>query len=295
MTGATGGIGEGFAEVLAQRGFNVFLISRREAALQELAQQIEAKNAGIKTEILELNCANATAADYQTLNEKLSALQNLSVVINNVGLNTATPNELDSMTEEEVDGMLSVNARFTTKFTKLVLPILKKRDTSVASRAAILHLSSFSGVFPAGLMAVYSATKAFADAFGRALDTELASSRIDSVSIVAHYVVSNMSGFDRPSMSVPTATAFAKTTLNKLGAGSQLIPHWHHDLMARIINLLPSSFVATKTYGMMKAARRALLDPERQKKRAARRKDAEAKKAEERAKILASANAKKST
>ncbi len=88
--------------------------------------------------------------------------------------------------------------------------------------------------------------QAFADGFGRALATELAGAKIDSVSVVAHYVVSNMSGFDRPSMSVPTAEQFAKSTLSKIGAASQLVPHWQHDLMARIIGLLPQDLVATQ-------------------------------------------------
>lgn len=40
VTGASDGIGKGYAVVLAKKGFNVFLISRTESKLQAVAEEI---------------------------------------------------------------------------------------------------------------------------------------------------------------------------------------------------------------------------------------------------------------
>lgn len=40
MTGATDGIGKGYAQVLAEKGLNVLLISRTQSRLDETAEEI---------------------------------------------------------------------------------------------------------------------------------------------------------------------------------------------------------------------------------------------------------------
>lgn len=272
VTGATAGIGEGFCQVLAARGFNVVLISRDETKLRRQAQRLE-RDFKVQTQIVVIDCAKAGADEFDVLQKVIEPLD-VSLLVNNVGINTTVPNELDAHTEQELDGMIAVNARFHTKFTRLIIPLMKRRfdkSGSSGNSSAILHLSSFSGLFPAALMPVYSATKSYVDAFALALAPELAPYQIESISVVAHYVVSSMSGFDRPSMSVPTAHRFARDTLNKLGAGPRLIPYWHHDLYARFVSLLPMRLVLDKGYDMMKRVRAALLDPERARRRAERK------------------------
>lgn len=46
VTGASDGIGREIARELAQRGLNVILVARREAALRELSRELQTFNVG---------------------------------------------------------------------------------------------------------------------------------------------------------------------------------------------------------------------------------------------------------
>ena len=52
VTGATDGIGKAYAEELADEGMNVFLMSRTQSKLDEVATEIEKENNGVETKTL---------------------------------------------------------------------------------------------------------------------------------------------------------------------------------------------------------------------------------------------------
>jgi 17beta-estradiol 17-dehydrogenase / very-long-chain 3-oxoacyl-CoA reductase len=251
VTGASDGIGKGFARVLGKRGFNVVLVARNPDKLNEVAASIE-KDYKVSTQVVIADCSDLAP---ETFNKIYAAVgdREVGILVNNVGINTAYPTPFGDQTDREIDGMINTNVHFHAKLTKKLLPILQRR------RSAILHLSSFSALFPAALMPIYSATKSFDDVFSRALAPELKKMGIDSVSVVAHYVVSAMSGFYKPKWDVPMPETFAAATLDKIGYAAQIVPFWAHDFMARIISLFPQDFVANQTFGMMKTAREKLI------------------------------------
>jgi len=257
VTGASEGIGRGFAEALASRGFNVVLISRSVDNLKRLAKDIEDASSKrptkVQTKVVPCDCSDVGVATFTEIRKALEGLD-VAVLVNNVGVNTAIPTPLEDTPDEEVERILNVNVRFTTKLTKMVIPILKRR-----SKSLILNLSSTSGYFPVGLMPVYSATKAYLDAFSKALSQELKPLGIDCISIVPHYVVSAMSRFKKPTLLVPTANQFAQDTLTKIGRGAAIFPYVWHDVYRTVIGCLPSSYVASTGYKMMKAARAKML------------------------------------
>jgi len=261
VTGASKGIGRGFADALADRGLNVVLISSSIDTLKTAAKEIEDGNSKrgfkIQTKVVAADCSDPGVAALANIRKELEGLD-VSVLVNNVGVNTDIPTPLEDTSDEDVDRMLNVNVRFTTKFTKLMIPILKRRAIS-RGRALILNISSTSGYFPVGLMPVYSATKAYIDAFSRALSQELKPIGIDSVSIVPHYVVSDMSHFKHPSTLIPTAKKFAQDTLAKIGGGVAMFPYMWHDVYRTLISCVPSGHVAKQGYKMMKASRAKLL------------------------------------
>ena len=54
ITGASDGIGKGYAIELAKRGFNIFLISRTASKLQEVAKEIEGKRSESQNQFAKL-------------------------------------------------------------------------------------------------------------------------------------------------------------------------------------------------------------------------------------------------
>lgn len=252
VTGATDGIGKGFAQVLARRGFDIVLVSRSEEKLREVAKELEDKYK-VKTKIVETDAADPSDRPIRAV---LNSVQDvpLTVLVNNVGVNTAIPGGLPEHSDIEFDNIIEVNIRFTARLTRALLGALRKNKHSL-----VINVSS-SSAFGTPLMPVYSASKAFVDSFSRSLAPELRAEGVTVVSTVAHYVVSNMSKFKRTSFFVPSPVTFADAAMNKVDCGPVVAPYWTHDLLLRAMSLAPAGWLGNHTLGLMKAARRRLLN-----------------------------------
>lgn len=262
VTGASEGIGRGFAVALASKGFNVVIIARRPEALQ--AVRDETAKFGVETKILPVDC-NEVGAHTKVVD----AVKDLpvSILVNNVGVNTRYPEMLNDTEDADIDRMINVNITFTTKLTKAMLPILAKR------RSAIFNLSSFTGRVPIAMMAIYSATKSYVDVFSRALAAELKPTGIDVTSVLPHYVVSIMSGVRKASWAIPEAIPFANSALRQLSCGDYSIaPHWWHDLTTILTQFIPDSVLGQQTFKKMQFVRKRLIARD-QKEAAAAKKD----------------------
>ena len=83
VTGATAGIGESFTRLLAQEGYDLVLVARDSARLQERAKSLETKYQ-IKTEVLSADLADPE--QLALVAERLSSPINpIEVLINNAG------------------------------------------------------------------------------------------------------------------------------------------------------------------------------------------------------------------
>lgn len=67
VTGATDGIGREFAVQLAENGFNIVLISRTQAKLDALAEELVTKYRGTLTSTCAMDFSKTTEADYERL------------------------------------------------------------------------------------------------------------------------------------------------------------------------------------------------------------------------------------
>ncbi len=250
ITGAREGIGKGFAVALASKGFNVVLVARNAEGLKAVASQIE-QQYKVQTKVVAVDAGAENAVE--TVVDGVKDLD-LRVLVNNVGVNTTFPTVLAETDKKDVEGMVGINCLFTTLLTRALVPQLSKSKASL-----IYMLSSFSGSVPVPMMSVYSATKAYNDAFARALAGELAPAGVTVKSIVPHYVVSAMSGFSRPSWSVPDGTTFARAALDKTAYPDvSIAPHWFHDVTTRIAAALPDSLVGKQGLKTMKVVRSKL-------------------------------------
>lgn len=181
ITGASSGIGLELAHVFARHRYNVVITSRDEAALQELAQDLEKKH-GVKAHVILADLTQAAAPG-----ELFAAVQQLKVEID-VLINNAGFGKFGFFYETEMEeelAMIEVNIAALTQLTKLFLkPMLARRS------GRIMNVASTAGFLPGPMMAVYYASKAYVLSFTEALANELEGSGVSITALCPGYTKS---------------------------------------------------------------------------------------------------------
>lgn len=149
ITGASSGLGEAAARLLAQRGAKLMLGARREDRLRTLTEEIEQAGGTAAYQVTDVT----DRAQVQRLADAaLERYGQIDVLVNNAGLMPLSPLEL--LKVDEWDRMIDVNIKGVLYGIAAVLPHMRGRK-----QGHIVNMSSIAGhkVFPAS--AVYSATK----------------------------------------------------------------------------------------------------------------------------------------
>ncbi len=163
VTGASAGIGEAFANLLAAEGFDLILTARRAERLRVLSASLTERH-GVKVSGISADLADPAGPQrlYDELNE---AGQTIDLLVNNAGFGGVGRFEaLDQVRQRE---MIDVNVSALTRLAGLMLPGMKAR-----ARGGIINVAS-TAAFQAGpFMAVYYASKAYVLSFSEALSEE---------------------------------------------------------------------------------------------------------------------------
>jgi NADP-dependent 3-hydroxy acid dehydrogenase YdfG len=149
ITGASSGIGEAAARLLAQQGMHVVLGARRTDRLESLAAQIRAAGGSADFRTLDVTDAD----DVQTF--VLAAHKQhgrVDVMINNAGVMPLS--RLDALKLKEWDRMLDVNVRGVLYGIAAVLPLMQVRRAG-----QIINIASIGAYTVSPTAAVYCATK----------------------------------------------------------------------------------------------------------------------------------------
>ena len=165
ITGASSGIGEGLARLLAEKGYDLALVARREDRLRALGDALAASH-GIRTHVLpaDLSDPSAPRAIVDRLSQEgLTA----DVLVNNAGFGV---NGAFAETPEQAEmDMLQVNVVALVHLTKLLLPGMVARKSG-----KVLNVASTAAFVPGPWMAGYYASKAYVLSFSEALAVETA-------------------------------------------------------------------------------------------------------------------------
>ncbi|NXE90199.1 DHB12 reductase, partial [Menura novaehollandiae] len=174
---------------------------------------------------------------YSRIKAGLEGLE-IGVLVNNVGMSYAYPEYFSDIPELEkvMSAFSAITNVFLLQMTRLVLPGMLER-----SKGIILNISSATGMYPAPLLTLYSATKAFVDYFSRGLHAEYKSKGIIVQSVIPYYVATKMSKIRKPTFDKPSPETYVRAALGTVGLQSQTNGCLPHALIGWIFSLLPTS------------------------------------------------------
>jgi len=234
VTGASDGLGKEYAIQLAQKGFNLLLISRTASKLETLSTEIKQKYAGsnIDVKVLAMDFSKNQDGDYAKLKALVDGLD-VGILINNVGQSHSIPVPFVQTPKDEIRDIITINCTATLRVTQIVAPGMVQRK-----RGLILTMGSFGGWLPTPLLATYSGSKAFLQQWSTALGGELAGSGVDVELCLSYLVTTAMSKVRKTSLMIPNPRQFVRAALGKIGrsGGAQNMaytstPYWGHALM----------------------------------------------------------------
>jgi 17beta-estradiol 17-dehydrogenase / very-long-chain 3-oxoacyl-CoA reductase len=226
VTGTTSGIGSAFVKVLAELGFNVLMIARSESKLIEIQSEMKKTARGVKVNYLVIDLAKRDILTPELL--KFISSNEISILVNNAGLNTEFPKLFVDNTREEVESIIGVNTRATTLLTHAILPSMVHRRNGL-----VINISSLFGFLSGPLVSAYSGTKNYMDAFSLSLSEELRGSGVSVFCSLPGFVVSNMSKLKRTSLTVISPETCVRNILSQIAGGYFVVasPHWTHSLI----------------------------------------------------------------
>ena len=167
ITGAGTGIGAASAKRLAAAGWNVALVGRRAALLDEVAADI--KRTGGNATPLSLDLGDADAAKA-VVRQTVEAFGGVDALVNNAAVIKVLP--LADFTVDILDQHWAVNIRAPFLLIQAALPYLQK------SGGAVVNISSSSGTLLRPGQSVYGMTKSALEYLTRSLAGELAQHKI---------------------------------------------------------------------------------------------------------------------
>lgn len=176
ITGPTAGLGRGFAEALARKGFDLVLVSRDEHALQATADELTHRF-GVRCEVVPADLAvrediDRVAALLASDDDPMTAL------VNNAGFGLRTPFLHTSMDDEQA--LLDVMVTSVLRLTHAALPGMVARGSGM-----VINVSSIAGLFPGG---TYSAAKSWVTVFTESLAVQLQGSGVRTTAVCPGFV-----------------------------------------------------------------------------------------------------------
>jgi NADP-dependent 3-hydroxy acid dehydrogenase YdfG len=208
VTGASSGIGEATAFLLAELGAAVAAVARRKDRLDDLVGRIEDKGGrAVAFEVDVTDRSQAEAAVEQTV----AALGRLDTVVNNAGVMLLGPIEDAPM--EEWERMVSLNVMGVLYVTHAALPhLLEAAERPPRQVADLVNISSVAGRVARAGSGVYNLTKFGVNAFSESLRQEAVAMGVRVTLIEPGAVATELPTHNRPEVLEQIAKRFAGVT-----------------------------------------------------------------------------------
>ena len=165
VSGASSGIGEAVAKMLASNGVNLILTARRIDKLESLKNSLE-KEYKIKVKTIKIDFSKSDDI-VNALNSLEDDWKNIDILINNAGL-ALNKDVYSNNLLEDILQMIRVNCEGLITATRMLIPFILK-----SSHGHIINISSTAADEAYSGGAIYCATKSFVEMFANAIRIEL--------------------------------------------------------------------------------------------------------------------------
>jgi NADP-dependent 3-hydroxy acid dehydrogenase YdfG len=178
ITGASGGIGEATARLLAQRGAAVVLSARRSERIDAIAQDIREQGGRATACVVDVT----KAEDLRRLvSTAIDQYGRIDVLVNNAGIAPISP--LADLDTEGWSAMIDVNLRGTLNGIAAALPAFREQGSG-----HLVSIVSVAGLTVSPTMAVYAATKNAVRTVHEGLRTESTDGVVRTTAISPGYI-----------------------------------------------------------------------------------------------------------
>ena len=233
ITGASSGIGKSFAYQLAEKGYDLLLMGRREELLKSICLDIESKfQKNVEYLVIEL-------ADKNTRRVLVERILNseVDILVNNAGFGLKN----DFLEIEGSIDMINVHNEATVELTFSAIKSMIERKSG-----AIINVSSIAGFLLSPNDVMYCATKAFLISFTESLHLKLKNYNIKLQALCPGFTRTDFHeriGYDKNDpifKSFMSPDEVVKTSLRYLDKGKVIcIPGLTYKLGKLIISLMP--------------------------------------------------------
>jgi len=236
VTGATSGIGLEFAHQLAQKGYDLILVSRNINRLNETAQDLTNKYQ-VKAEVLQ---ADLGTDEGIKLTRELINKHEIEFIVNNAGLGINKPFHATDLAEEV--NLLNVLVKAPLEICHTAINQMKPRY-----KGFIVNVGSVAAWTTSG---TYSAAKVWLTSFSESLNTNYKNSGIN-VTVVApgftrteFHERANMPTETIPNWMWISTKLVVKDSIKAVLKGKAVvIPHIKYRLLYLLLRILPRFFV----------------------------------------------------
>ncbi len=163
ITGATAGIGEATARLLATKNFKLILCGRRQERLQVLQEELQT--------LTEVICLSFDVRNRKEVTEAINSLpaewKEIDVLINNAG-NAHGLDPIQNGNVDDWDAMMDINVKGLLYVSKQVMPVMVARNGG-----HIVNIGSIAGKEAYANGNVYCASKFAVDALTRGMRIDL--------------------------------------------------------------------------------------------------------------------------
>ena len=234
VTGASSGIGEVIAGMLADSGVPTVVVARRADRLESLAE----RRRGIEVLVADLATDDGQAAVVARITDEQRPID---LVVNNAGFGTS--GDFHQLDPDRLAEEIEVNVAALTRLSQAALSVMVPRG-----RGWLLNVSSFASFQPAPHLAVYAATKAYVTSLTESLHEEAKPSGVHVTALCPGLTrtefqrVSNTQHYsnDYPSIAWTTVDEVARTGLEDVVANKALsVPGAQYKVLTALTNVTP--------------------------------------------------------
>ena len=237
VTGASAGIGEAFARLLAKRGLDLILVARREENLNRIAEELRERH-GVQVVVIPMDLTREDSAEE--LFRKVGEFD-VGLLVNNAGFGyygrfvKQAPGKFSEMIKLNILTFTLLTRKFADRFIK-------------KGRGGIILVSSLAAFQPTPGMALYGATKGFELLLGEAIAEEINGKNVD---ITVLCPSATLTEFQSVAGGVPhdgmTSEFVAENALKCLGKKRIAIPGLWNKVLGKANRFLPRNVVTWVT------------------------------------------------